>query len=366
MTKKKTILLNGPTIGKKGAYGGGTGGMTRNMAIFLEQFASDTFQYKPCFNSVARAERRRLPILVYRLIRDVLNVAFKRPGASGIHIFGQYHRAFYREWGIIMVCRLLGLPVLYQVRAGDFIEWHTSVGGWKHKVFAWMMRSTKVIICEGKPYVTYLKKLGFEGNFYPNYVPYDEIPEQVPERLQSKRIKMVFVGFAYEGKGVFEMIDGCELAQSQGLDIELTMIGSEAEDFKEWLDAKEVSFTLNRLGRRSHDEVLQGYNDSDLFLLPSRHKGEGHNNALNEAMMMGCIIVTTRHGFMASVLGDGASYFLETATPQDIAETLIQIDQNRGEARARAAVSRGKILDEYNSKTAFEKLNRHYHNLTAS
>ena len=89
MAKKKTILLNGPTIGKKGAYGGGTGGMTRNMAIFLEQFTSADFQYKPCFNSVARAQKRRLPILVYRLIRDVLNVdmASLYPSISAANMF---------------------------------------------------------------------------------------------------------------------------------------------------------------------------------------------------------------------------------------------------------------------------------------
>ena len=113
-----------------------------------------------------------------------------------------------------------------------------------------------------------------------------------------------------------------------------------------------------------HGEVLALYDTHDVFCMPTRHRGEGHTNTINEAMMMGMVIVSTRHGFLESVLADNASFFLDDLTPLDIANTLKMIHNDRDEARRRAKRARTRLMSCFTSNTAFSNLSAHYGTLT--
>ena len=198
-----------------------------------------------------------------------------------------------------------------------------------------VLRRAKVVLCEGQVYVDYLQnRYGIESHYTPNFVLDDEIPAEVGARLTADVIRVLFVGFCYEGKGVFELVDG-------------------------------LSFILNRMGRLPHEEVLRLCAANDVFCMPSRHRGEGHTNAVNEAMMYGMVIVSTRHGFLESVLGDRCSYFLEELTAAEIARVLKVVDDERDEARERAARARQKLLSSFTGSAAFSRLEQHYRALTA-
>lgn len=367
--KRKTILLNGPRIkSKKAAYGGGMGGFVRNMQTYLDGFSSERFCLKPCFNSVRQSGKMHSLTFPWRLIADTFRAVRLGISASGIHILGQYRAAVYREFCIVLVCKLLNLPILYEIKAGAFIDWFNSCRILERRMMAFILQSSKIILCEGLPYVEFVRNtFGLESFYFPNYVLAREIPETVNEKLMGEKIRVLFVGFCYEGKGVLELVRGCELAAEKGLSVELTLVGEEAPEFTQWLDSLlEASLTvnMNRLGRVHHDRALSVYQENDVFCMPTRHAGEGHNNSINEAMMMGMVIVCTRHGFLESVLGNNCSYFLEIGEAQEISETLILIHQNRREARKKTKNARARLMERFSSDRSFESLENHYLNLT--
>jgi glycosyltransferase involved in cell wall biosynthesis len=367
---RKTILLNGPEIDAKNAFsGGGQGGMVRNMQQYLEGFRSEEFEQKPCFHSVRKVGASRFSF-VRRLFSDTANVVRHRRNADGLHIVSQYRTAIYREFAIVLACTLMRLPVLYEVKAGVFVDWLEKCRFWESWMALFVLRRAKVVLCEGQVYVDYLQnRHGIESHYTPNFVLDDEIPAEVSARLTADVIRVLFVGFCYEGKGVFELVDGCQAASEDGTGIELTLVGQEHEDFTRYLDERlddGLSFTLNRMGRLPHEEVLRLCAANDVFCMPSRHRGEGHTNAVNEAMMYGMVIVSTRHGFLESVLGERCSFFLEELTAGEIARVLKLIDAERDEARERAGRARQKLLSSFTGSAAFSRLEQHYRALTAT
>ena len=80
MSLKTKVLLFGPVIGVfAGAYGGGTGGYTRNMSQYLRFFRSDNFEIVPCFHTVAgqgkvKSFLLRFGIDLFRFLKSMINV----------------------------------------------------------------------------------------------------------------------------------------------------------------------------------------------------------------------------------------------------------------------------------------------------
>lgn len=365
---KKTILLQGPDPDTRdAAYGGGQGGVVRNMLLYLRGFRSDDYDLAPCFHSVRQKGANPFSF-VKRLAGDVREVLRKGRSADGIHVFAQYRTAIYREFGVVLACLSIRLPYLYHIKAGYYVDWLESCRAWERWMARFVLARARVVLCEGQIYVEYLEtRYGVESHYFPNFVLDDDIPQHVESKLQGEKVRILFVGYCYEGKGVFELVQGCEVAANYGMRLELTLVGQEDDEFARFLDSREakgLSYTVNRMGRRSHDEVLGLYEAHDVFCMPTRHKGEGHTNTVNEAMMMGMVIISTRHGFLEHVLAGNAAYFLDDLTPADIAGTLQEINSNRVESRRRAANARERVMSQFTSGSAFVGLKAYYQMLT--
>ncbi len=366
---KQKILLFGPRINnKKGSYGGGTGGFTRNMSAYLNFFEGDNFEIVPSFHTIRGASR--LDFFVIRFFRDAFSfwrdIISVKP--KGVHILAQYRMAIPREFMVVLMSKTFGKPVLYEIKAGAFMNWYKSTNTIFRKMMDFVLSNSKVVLSEGIPYLSFLKEeFNIEAHYFPNYVPSNEVPEKVPAKLSEESIKLLFVGYAYKDKGVFELIEGCNLASKNTL-IELTLIGKESEPFTEWLNGLDLNenFKINRLGVKPHDFVLDYFNKVDVYCYPTRHGGEGHNNSINEAMMMGLVIITTRQGFLGTVLSDERAYFLNEISPSEISKTIEKIHEDREGSKKKATNSRKHLIENFTSNIAYEKLNNHYKVLTAN
>lgn len=359
------VLLYGPAIDldeHTSVYGGGTGGYTRNMRVYLEHGDFGEYEIRPCFHTVRG--QIKLDYFFVRFIVDTLRflrcVLRARPAV--VHVLAQYRFATPREFMIVAISRLFRIPVLYEIKAGALINWYNAAG----RVSQWLLRKivewATVVLVEGVPYIEFLRdNFGVESHYFPNFVPTVELPDTVPVRLQSPAIRVVFVGYAYRGKGVYELVEGCNLA-AQEVEIELTLIGHEEEELAGWLDeyTPHENFSLVRAGRLPHHEILERLAAQDVFGFPTSHSGEGHSNAINEAMMSGLVIMATRHGFLDTIVGETRGYMLEAASPESIATALLAIHHDRPEARRRAANATEHLRTAFTSDAALAKLEGYY------
>jgi glycosyltransferase involved in cell wall biosynthesis len=361
------VLLYGPPFGRSIArgYGGGTGGYTRNMETYLSSLELDGVTLEPLFHTV-RGERTGLPeTFPARMIMDCWRITKallgRRPDA--VHALATYRAALPREVCLALLCRLLGIKLIYDIKAGEFVSRYEQGNAAYRAAIGFVLRSASSVLVEGEVYQEFLtRNFGINSEFFPNFVPLAEVPAQVPQRLTGEALKVLFVGYCYEGKGTKNLLEGCALAADSGLRIELTLIGEQEPGFKAFADGFVVpaSMTLQRLGLRPHGDVLAAMTSNDIYCYPTSHLGEGHNNSINEAMMHAMVIITIRRGFLGEVLGDDAAYFLGSVASDEIAKMIISIAGDRDAARAKATRARSRLVAEFTSSQASEHLLRAY------
>ena len=366
----KTILLNGPGFDPEAATSGGMGGYVRNMQVYLSEFASERYELVHAPTTVRRKGEgwaRKVP----RLAQDLKTVRTLLPGASGVHMMALYRSALPRELAIAVMLKARRVPYVYEIKAGAFIRFVEGASSPVRQATEWVVRNAGEVLCEGEDYVRWLHDhWGVKGTWFPNFVPDHEVPGEVEERFQGEQISALFVGHAYAGKGVYELLEGARAAAASGVRLKVTIIGHEADDFRDWADALEAQvgdlpLTIDRRGLQPHAAVIDALKAHDVFVFPSAHPGEGHSNAVNEAMMCGCAVVSTRHGFLPSVLKGSAS-FLDERTPEAIAHALKGLDDDRDAARALARAARSRLLDHYRAGQVLPILEATYDRLTAT
>ncbi len=360
------VLLFGPIVAHSdGAYGGGTGGYTRKMLLYLDWFKDQDFKIIPCYHSIRGQSKKKF--LGLRLLKDLwtflINLWKIKPRI--IHILAQYRTAIYREFLVIFISRICRIPVVYEIKAGVFLTWFSTTGVLNKHLCLFCLKHSKIILCQGKSYVDFLT-VNYPGKVYyhPNFVPLEEIPHTVNSKLEYPEIRILFVGYQFKEKGVFQLVEAC-LVVAKELQIELTFIGKEHPEFKSWLDSVKVpsSLKINRMGIIPHDKLHDYYQRNDIYCYPTTHSGEGHNNTINEAMMMGMVIVTTHQGFLPDILDPDSAYFLDDTSPISIAGCLVEISNERQIARKKAFKARQLLLANYTSQVAFDKLKTYYKRL---
>ena len=371
MTVKHVVLLNGPQIdNKKGEYGSGMGGFVRNMQVYVDKFQSDRFVLKPCFNSIREARRWPWLSFSWRYLTDVLRTIRLTSGVSIVHILGQYGNAIAREYTIVLWCKIRKIRVVYEMKGGAFVSWYESANPLLRKLALLVLTRSDAVLCEGRPYVDYLKKLQIQGSYFPNFVPDEEVAPIWEERLNERSLRILFVGYCYEDKGVFDLVRACEQAARAGVPIELTLVGHENPRFANWMDnaggVDGIPLKIRRMGLLCHSRTIEVFRSHDIFCMPTRHPGEGHTNSINEALAAGLVVVCTRHGFLPDILTDESAYFVEKGNVAELANIFLQIDADRVCARLKAKNGRSVLMLNFTSRKSFKELEEHYSRILAA
>lgn len=341
-SKSLNMLVYGPCLfGSESGYGGGQGGIVSAIRRMLKYFLRQGIDYEYCDYSVRSFSTYWYLSLFSRMIAD--NVKFAKnillTKATIIYIVANGGVAVYRTLIAAILARILGKVVYVDVRGNALESYVTSnMGGMQKAAWTVILKTANNILGQHKRSVTVLIEIyGSKIQYHPNWFDMDSIQERKVEVLSSPRRRIVFVGYCYKPKGVFDIVNGCNKACISGLSIDLSFIGQEHESFSNFLDAFSPSngLIINRRGRIDRRNILEILSTSDVFLFPSYHPGEGHPNVINEAMSCKLTIVSTRVGAIDDILDESTAYFVRPESPDDIAKRLLEIDANRHLARAK-------------------------------
>ncbi|MEX0685072.1 MAG: glycosyltransferase family 4 protein [Balneolales bacterium] len=356
------VLLVAPNIRQnKMSYGGGIGGVSRNLNLFLDEFSKEGITIKPSYHSVRKKNELKIISFPKRLIIDcfVLIKNIKRYDPDIVHLFGQYRKALLREFAFCIICMLLEKKYIYHIRAGRFIEENKN---FFHRILStFILNRSAHILCEGEKYIEYLSESSISNStFFPNFVSKREIP---PKRTHwfHNPLKILFVGYCFNDKGTYELVEAVRSLADTEQVIELYLVGEEEEEFSKWLNNFLVgrNLTIHRLGQKEHDEVMSLMRECDLYCYPSKYSGEGHNNSINEAMMNEMIIVSSKAGFLKDILYNSA-YLLEEVSKKEIIKKISLAINDKEKSIRMAQFGRHKIIESYNSDVAFSILRNVY------
>ncbi len=343
-------------------YGGGVGGYTRNMISYLDFFKSNDFEHLPCFHTIKG--QLRIDLKIVRIFLDLFRfLSGLIKGVDLVHVLAQYRNATPREYLFCVFSLLMGKQYIYEIKAGAFKNWYFSTSLIYRSFIKFIIRNAKVILVEGKDYVKFVSdEFGRDAHYFPNCVPTREIPNMVASKLDGNELIVLFVGYCYRDKGVFDLVEGCVQAAKFGIPLRLELVGLEELSFKKWLEDLTVptNLKIKRNGRLDYGDVMRHYSNSDIYCYPTYHSGEGHNNSVNEAMMYGLTIITTRNGFLSDVLGDNCAFFLSEISAEEISSALLYFYKNREAGKRLGRNARLRLLSNFTSDIVYPKLERYY------
>jgi glycosyltransferase involved in cell wall biosynthesis len=361
---QNAIVLCGPSteLGTEG-YGGGKGGYVRNVTALLAHFSSGDVKVTLSPYSTRRYSRWWKLLLPFRLIADLRVFARNVHRGGAVHVMMTYGPAIYREFGMSVIAAAVKRPLILDIRGGGFVLWLESAS-WPQRAMAhWVLKHARVILGQGVAVVGYLKpRYGDKVHHFPNFIQSGYLPSSIRPRLMERELGVIFVGYCYAGKGVFELVEGCASAARRGLSVRLTLVGAESPDFSVYLDSytAPTGLRIDRRGTVEFNVVQTLLARHDIFCFPTRHIGEGHPNVITEAMAHALVIVTTRQGFISELLDETSAYFVDAGSAGAIADMLVHIDTHRNEAQQKAHSARSAVQERFTEAQVLGQLRKLY------
>jgi glycosyltransferase involved in cell wall biosynthesis len=267
------------------------------------------------------------------------------------------------ELGAFILARLFGHGIVCDIRAGNQQQEYDR----RSALYRWMFRSViklaDVISLENEQYLPFIDSITKDRVTYvmPNFVPRDIVKCRT---YTSGPLgpRLAFVGRVNDAKGIpqtlmlhkflREIIPGTRLA---------IMGAGEKKYVADLIDETRDDDSIQILGPLEPDMIFQELDKSHYFVLLSAHSGEGHSNALTEAMARGCVPITTKQGFLETVVGTTGFTCADRSDLRDIAYAIAenwQADQwrelsrratHRVEARYTDSAVKDVILGIYNN-----------------
>ena len=308
---------------------------------------------KPAKGGFEAANRRTIDLLAARNLR-VLECPY--PDASGTTLrktltylrgyvaiaFQLYHaRAQWqllhitpllRQFALpeLLLCalaRALGKRVLLDIRAGSFLRHYAMFSAPYRCCIDAITRTANAVGIEGQRYHAHFATQGVAQILhFPNFVTWDDTLKSLKKPKVSRPIKLVMFGRLVKEKGVETGIETLRLLEQQSPgQFTLTLIGGAGPAYLQHLQTLTKGLPVTFTGALPYPEARKLLTQSTIFLFPTTHGGEGHSNALTEAMAHGCVPICADNGFNAEIVADSGVILPKTASAAAYAAALANL-----------------------------------------
>ena len=289
---------------------------------------------------------------LYALLTSPLRLAaaLRRRQARIVHLNSALTvRAYWRDLVYLLVARLFGARVLYQVHGGalprDFCR--------NNSVLMFFVRTTlrlaAVVVTlsttERRAFRVFLGSTPVIA--IPNAINCSAYAALVPRRShRGQPLRLLYIGRLVREKGLFELLQGIRLARARGVDVQLVIAGSGPDEAALKHSQREAALDGVRfVGPVVDDAKLRLLANADAFVLPSY--AEGLPYALLECMAAAVPAIASRVGAIPELISSGTNGLLvEPRDAAGLAAAIVRLASNRvalarmGEA-ARTTVSFG-------------------------
>lgn len=274
-------------------------------------------------------------------------------------------KSYWRDIAYLLVARLFGRKVVYQVHGGALPEAFFAGNAFLTGVLRRVLSMPDVVVLLAQ----------VELHAYQRFVPGQRLVVAanaidagplVARPIKSKSagpLQLVYLGRLAWNKGIYEAIEALGILVKAGRDLHLSIAGSGPEEAA-------IRQRVAELGLADHVHFpgpLFGaakdalWSASDIFVFPTFHR-EGLPYALLEAMAAGAAPITTRVGAIPDVMQDGVHGLLvEAKDPTGLARAIARLDDDRDLLARMAEAGRERVLAEY----TVERLAQDFRNIYA-
>lgn len=246
-----------------------------------------------------------------------------------------------------LLCRLAklrGAKLVVDLRAGTLADSLTRPQRYQRDALVDMLRRADTISVEGLEYVPLVAPYDADPLYLPNYV--DAASIGTGAEPPGAQVNLVVLGRIVPEKGIEAALDCVRSLQQRGLNPRLAVIGQGEEAYMASLRQRSADLPVEWLGAIPHHLVQVRLAGSHFFVFPSQHYGEGHSNALTEAMSQGLVPIVSDNGFNRGVVAETGIVLPRSASGADYADAIARVLE-AGNWADRSAAARQRIADQY-------------------
>ena len=151
----------------------------------------------------------------------------------------------------------------------------------------------------------------------PNGVP---VVDLIQREKEDSITRILFLSNLFPDKGMFDLLQIMKILQDKRTDARLHIVGEFMRNgyrkrFIKMIDRYGLNGSVYLKGPKFGDEKWKVYQDSDIFLFPTRFKQESFPLVVLEAMQFGLPVIASRIGAIPEIINHGKNGF--TFDPSD-------------------------------------------------
>ena len=238
-------------------------------------------------------------------------------------------RAYWRDLLYLLVAKLSGVRVVYQIHGGDLPHKFVGDNRFLRAFLRTSLSLPDVIVvlaqCELAAYRDFIP--GAHIRVIPNAIdcaPYRAVPHEC--RDATTALRLIYIGRLSHQKGLFEALSGLHLARSQGVRATLVIAGSGPDEIALRQRVEDLALTnaVTFVGPLFGEKKTALLADADVLLFPTY--AEGLPYALLECMAAGIPAITTPVGAIPDVMTDNVhGIFVPPRTTHLIAQAIAKL-----------------------------------------
>lgn len=273
----------------------------------------------------------------------------------------------------MLAAALTRRPVILGIRTSNMI-YRERGGNLYNKLDSYLSKHlASKVISNSHSGKEYHQKIGFPSNkmiVIPNGITTEDLVDGNKACNARFGLKLAMVSRIDYVKNHMMALEACKILKDKGVIVELNIYGQGEHELENQL-YEYVS--INGLQEYVHfcgwtAETNKALSSVDVFVSTSSY-GEGMSNSLMEAMERGLIIISTDVGD-AHLLLNGeygkAGYIVEPGNSAALAETIIQISENKDEAKKRADLARAIVTTNFGISKMVLAYSELYKNVVAA
>lgn len=267
---------------------------------------------------------------------------------------------------LIIIARILGYKVVYELRGGRIIDNYEEYAQWYKFFVRLTLKYSTYIFSQGYENIEFIKRIVPMKDvfYYPNYVMNEFLPSEFPVKNKEK-LSLLYFGRVAEAKNIEIILQTLKILQNMGYNASLCVVGKPSseeylEELKRMVENNNILY-CDFLPGCNHDKLKDYLRTAHYYVFPSQEMGEGHSNALTEAMAYGLVPIASDWAYNKSVVGN-INLIVNSLSAKKIANVIDKIERTNQYVELSKSMY-DRVRELYSEKNAIDNLSNYYRSI---